>query len=97
MHARLTRLEGPAERIEEAVPRYREALENFRDMDGNRGAFLLVDRGSGTAVGVTLWESEDAVGQSRERANQLREQAAQDVDAGIRAVEEYEVAVWEID
>jgi heme-degrading monooxygenase HmoA len=96
MHARLTRLEGSPERIEEGIAQYRDTLATFREFDGNQGAFLLVDRDAGAAVGVTLWESEDAMTQSRERANQLREQAAEQTEAGIKSVEEYEVAVWEV-
>jgi heme-degrading monooxygenase HmoA len=96
MHARMTRLEVPAERVDEGIEEYRNTLATFRELDGNQGAFLLVDRGGGTAVGVTLWEDEGALSESRDRANQLREQAAEATDAGIKSVEEYEVAVWEV-
>jgi heme-degrading monooxygenase HmoA len=96
MHARLSRLEVPAERVDDGIEQYRGALARISEIDGNKGAFLLVDRDGGTAIGVTLWESEDAMTQSRERANQLREQAAEQTEAGIKSVEEYEVAVWEV-
>jgi heme-degrading monooxygenase HmoA len=96
MHARMTRLQGPADQIDEGIQQYRDTLSQFADIEGNRGAVLLVDRESGTAVGITLWESEGAVTESRERANQLRGEAADNVGASIEAVEEYEVAVWEV-
>ena len=41
---------------------------------------------------MTLWENEQAVADSREQANQLRQQAG----GQIQSVEEYEVAVWDV-
>jgi heme-degrading monooxygenase HmoA len=76
MYARATTLTVSGERQSESVEQYRAALSKFRQIPGNRGAFLLVDEGGGRGVGVTLWESEDAMTESRERAKELREQAA---------------------
>ena len=95
MYARATTLAGSPERAEEAIQGYKGALSMFRSIDGNRGAFLLIDRSKGRAVGVTLWESEEAMQASRAQADQLRQQAASGVDASIESVDEYEVAVWE--
>ena len=95
MYARATTLQGSPDQAEEAIAGYENALNTFRSMDGNKGAFLLIDRGSGKGIGVTLWESEDAMHASRQRADELRQQAASSVGATIVSVEEYEVAVWE--
>lgn len=96
MHARAMTLNASPERIEEGVQHYRNGLAQFREIKGNRGAFLLVDRGRGKGIGVTLWDSEDAMRNSRSRADQLPQQAAGNVDADIESVEEYEVAVWDV-
>lgn len=95
MHARLTRLKGDPGRMDEATQSYRDALSQFAAIDGNRGAFLLVDRDSGVGIGITLWDGAEAMSAARERAKELREQAAGQVSAQIESVEEYEVAVWE--
>ena len=95
MHARLTRLRGDPGQIEEATKSYRDALSQFAAIDGNRGAFLLIDRDNGVGIGITLWDGEDAMTAARERATELRQQAAEQVAARIEAVEEFEVAVWE--
>lgn len=95
MHARLTRLKGDPGQIEEATKSYRNALSQFAAIDGNRGAFLLVDRDTGVGIGITLWDSENAMTAARERATELRQQAAEQVGAQIEGVEEFEVAVWE--
>ncbi len=96
MHARVTTLETPVDQVDTGVERYREALSTFKDIRGNQGAFLLIDRSTGKAVGMTLWSDEDALSESREQANQIRQQAADDVGGGIRAVEEFEVALWDV-
>lgn len=95
MFARVTTIRGDADRVDEGIARYRDALSEFRSMGGNEGAFLLVDRSSGKAVGCTLWANEQAMSETREQANRLREQAADEAGGQIESVEEYEVAVWD--
>jgi heme-degrading monooxygenase HmoA len=95
MHARVTRLKGDPAQIDAATQSYRDALGQFAAIDGNRGAFLFVDRETGVALGITLWDDAGAMTAARDRASQLRQQAAEQVSAQIDAVEEYEVAVWE--
>ncbi len=96
MHARATTVRVNQEGAQAAIGQYEEALKSFRAIEGNRGAFLLVDRISGRGVGVTLWESEEAMALSREQAEQLRQRAAQQVGGEIESVVEYEVAVWDV-
>jgi heme-degrading monooxygenase HmoA len=96
MFARATTLQGSADNVEVGVQQYQEALSRFRQIPGNQGAFLLIDRRAGKGIGVTLWESEQAMTESREQADQLRQQAAEQAGGRIESVEEYEVAVWDV-
>ena len=96
MHARATTIQASPEAAEQGIDQYRQALSAFRGIAGNQGAFLFVDRSSGKAIGVTLWESEQAMTESREQADQLRQQAAQQAQGQIQSVDEYEVAVWDV-
>jgi heme-degrading monooxygenase HmoA len=96
MFARATTLQGSADNVETGVQQYREALSRFRQIPGNQGALLLIDRRAGKGIGVTLWESEQAMTDSREQADQLRQQAAEQAGGRIESVEEYEVAVWDV-
>jgi heme-degrading monooxygenase HmoA len=96
MHARATTLTVPSEEQDGAIQSYSDTIKLFRDIPGNRGAFLLIDRTAGSGVGVTLWESEQAMAESRERANELRQQAASSASGEIVSVNEYEVAVWDV-
>ena len=95
MYARATTYRGSPEQVQEAIVHYQEGIPSIHEISGNRGAFLLVDRSAGRGVGVTLWESEEAMQASRKRAEELRQQA-QEPGGEIDPVDEYEVAVWAV-
>lgn len=44
-------------------------------------------------MSITLWESEDALNASVERANQMREQASGQAGTSILSVDSFEVAL----
>lgn len=95
MHARVTRLTGSPENVEAGINNFRENVLPFTREDG-RGAILLVDRESGSAMAITLWEDEQALAASDERANQVRSTVANEMQASAPpTVERYEVAVFE--
>lgn len=95
MHARVTRLTGSPENVEAGINNFRENVLPFTREDG-RGAILLVDRESGSAMAITLWEDEQALAASDERANQVRSAVANEMQASAPpTVERYEVAVFE--
>jgi heme-degrading monooxygenase HmoA len=48
-----------------------------RLMEGFEGMIALVDRHSGKTLGITFWESEEAMRASEEAANQLRQESAE--------------------
>lgn len=91
MYARVSSYQGSPEQVDAAVARVPE--QALREMAGFERAYLLVDRQSGKALTITLWESEAALRESEERANQLRSQIADDLGAtGTPTIERYEVA-----
>jgi hypothetical protein len=61
VYARATTRQGSPEQVQEGIVHYQAGIASFREVAGNRGAFLLVDRLSGKGIGVTLWESEEAM------------------------------------
>jgi len=96
MHARVTSLSGSPGDVDAGVANFRENVVPFTREQGGRGAILLIDRESGSAVAITLWEDEAALSASEERANTLRAQAAEEMGAsGQPSVARYEVAVFE--
>ena len=64
--------------------------EKLRQMDGYEGSYYFVDRQSGKAITITLWESEEAMNRSEEAVRPLRKQMAGGL-ANIVDVERYEV------
>lgn len=84
MHARVTSLSGSPADVDAGTANFRENVVPFARDKGN-GAILLVDRATGKAVAITLWEDEQALNASDERANALRADAAQQNGCGSAA------------
>jgi heme-degrading monooxygenase HmoA len=92
MHARVSFYQLPAGRdVDAAVSGFDQSTDDVQQLDGHQGLMLLVDRDSGKAITLTLWDSEDTLRSSSEQANALRERAAGAGGLTIEAVEHYEV------
>ena len=97
MHARVSIFEGSPDEIDEALRQAREqVLPQARQMDGFKGIIALGDRQSGKTLGITLWESEEAMRASEEAANRLREESAEAGGGTVAGVERYEVGLFEV-
>jgi len=98
MHARLSILEGSPDQIDESLRQAREVvLPRGKQMDGFKGMIALGDRQSGKTIGMTFWESEEAMHASEEAANRLREESAEASGETIAGVERYEVSLFEVE
>lgn len=94
MYARVSKLEGSPEQVDELERVAAEWIApSLTQMEGFRGILALASRQSGEVQLVTLWESEEALRQSEEDADQLRDATAQAVDGEITGVERYEVVL----
>jgi hypothetical protein len=97
MHARVTSVSGSPDEVESGVASFRDGVVPFTREQGGKGAILLVDRATGGALAITLWEDEQALSASEEAASALREDAARDLGAQSEpSVARYEVAVFEV-
>jgi hypothetical protein len=96
MHARVTTISGSPAAADAGIDNFRANVVPFAREHG-KGAILLVDRQSGDAIAVTLWEDEESMRASEESANSLRASAADDMGAAqTPTVGRYEVAVFEV-
>jgi len=94
MFARVSTYTGTSDEIDEAIRQVREnTLAKLKQLEGYKGAYLLVDRQNGKSLAVTLWESEEAMYTSEEAANSLRSAVADALGTQMVGVERYEVAV----
>ena len=77
MHARLSRFAGlDAERIDETLRQFQEdALSSLEAQPGFRGITVCVNRGTGQAVVLALWETVADMHESEDVAIRAREQA----------------------
>jgi heme-degrading monooxygenase HmoA len=97
LYARVTTLEGPPDKIDDATRHVREqTLPQLRQMDGFEGFVTLVDRQSGKQLAVALWESEEALRATEEAVSSMRSGVAEAAGATVAGVERYEVAVFEV-
>ena len=93
MHARVTRLEASADALDDMAAQFEQrTVPVLEGLDGYQGYMLLVDRGSGLAMAVTYWESQEDLQASEDAVTQERERAAQTAGAASPpTVERYEV------
>jgi heme-degrading monooxygenase HmoA len=95
MHARISTLQLDAAKIDDVVGQLEEReVPEWEQMDGFKGFTLMADRQSGKAVGVSFWESADAMSASEEKVKGSRERAAETGGAsGEPTVERFEVVI----
>jgi heme-degrading monooxygenase HmoA len=93
MFARVARYRIPEDALEDAVHGFERAAGELRDIDGNVGGYLLVDRDNCTALTVTFWESRVAMEASEVKASRLRSEAVAGTGGEIQAVDRCDVVL----
>lgn len=92
MYARMTTLHASSESIADGIKTVEEqVISAAKKMTGFKGMIALADRSAGKMIGITFWESEQAMRQSEEAANQLRTASASASGAKIISVDRLEV------
>ena len=88
MFVRVSTFAGSPDQVDESIREGREQIvPAVRQIRGCKGLLYLVDRTTGKAMSVTLWETEEAMRMSEQAADQIRGESVQ--------VERYEVAIDE--
>jgi len=77
------------------VTRYVEAnvVPSYEGTDGFKGFTLLLDRSGGQGVGISFWESEDAMHASDALGDQARQGAAEAGSGSDQGRQYFEVAI----
>jgi len=93
----MSTLEGSPEHIDEGLRQVREnVLPQLKQQEGFEGMVALADRKTGKTLGITFWESEEALKASEEAADRLRKDSAEAMSDTIAGVERYEVGLFEV-
>jgi heme-degrading monooxygenase HmoA len=97
MFLRATRVQTPPDKVNEAIKNFEaNTLRGLRSAPGNTGAFLLVNRQTGSAMGVTYWESAKALAASEQIGTQSRTQTTKNVPGSqILNVERAELMIMD--
>jgi heme-degrading monooxygenase HmoA len=96
MYARVTTIQGSPGKIDDAKGHVQEqTLPQLQKMEGFKGFVALGDRQSGKVLGVSFWESEEALRATEQAVSDVRSGAAGAADGIVAGVEQYEVLVNE--
>jgi heme-degrading monooxygenase HmoA len=97
MHARMSTLEGSPEEMDEGLRDVREhVLPLLKQQEGFKGFIALGNHQSGELIGITFWESEQAMQASEEVGYRTRSDTAEATGDAIEDVERYEVGLFEM-
>ena len=89
MHARVDSYQASdPDRLVEGFKSVTDALEGI---DGFSHAYFMIDRDSGRAMSITMWDSEDALDASVSHADELRRKGTEPSGATIESVQHYEI------
>ncbi len=94
MYLRSTRVQSPPDAIEKGIAYFKEkVVPAAKASPGNAGAVLLVDRQTGSAVGITMWETPNALSASEQMGVTSRTQSAAAMGGSIVNVERFEQVI----
>jgi len=94
MHARVSVFQMTPDTIDAGVEYGRGTIPSMMEMSGFRGNLALIDRELGRITSITLWESEEVMRASEERADAMRSSGAAAIDAGVVSVDRLEVGYF---
>jgi heme-degrading monooxygenase HmoA len=94
MHARTGRVSFSPQKADELVSRVRDTIvPRYEQSDGFKGFTLLLDRSRGEGLGISFWESEDALRASDSLGDEARRGAAEAGGGEDQGAERLEVAI----
>jgi heme-degrading monooxygenase HmoA len=96
MFVRTSTITGDPAKADEGTRFYSEQMiPAVKEEPGFLGALLLTDRATGKSLGLTFWETQDALQASEEAADKWRAQGASQANASTApVVERFEVVYY---
>jgi hypothetical protein len=73
------------------VDGFRSVTDALEEIDGFSHAYFMIDRDSGKAMSITIWNDEAALNASANKADELRKKGTQPATATIESVQHYEI------
>jgi len=91
MLARINSVATTADQLAGLVQLSEDQIPAVREVPGFRGFYLLADRQSGKVVSISLWDSDDDLGQFQSGGAELRQEASSELGLAPTPAEVYEV------
>lgn len=92
MYARITRFKGDPSRVEDGIfLLHEQVIPRARQREGMHHGYWMVDRATGEAAVLSLWETEAAMQASEAAAEMLRQAVTDQIGGEVTAIEHYEV------
>jgi heme-degrading monooxygenase HmoA len=94
MHARIGRITFSPDKADDVTSHVQEnVVPSYEDADGFKGFTLLVDRTGGNAIGISFWDSEDAMRATDAMGDRARQGAAEAGSGSDQGPQHFEVAI----
>jgi hypothetical protein len=90
--ARITRFKGDPKRVEDGIfLLHEQVIPRARKREGQVHGYWMVDRRTGEAAVLSLWETEAAMHASEQAAELLRNAVTANIGGQVVSIEHYEV------
>ena len=87
MYARVSTYEGSVDDYDSGLDKIKsETVPRVRSLPGSKGLLVMVDRSSGQSMSIALYESQEALDNTREQAQQARSQASEGIRSKVTSV-----------
>ena len=96
MHARVAAFEGDTSRIDDLIGTIRERMSAGEEIPGAKKFLLLIDRGSGSSLGITFFDSEGAIQAAEPIFEKMGDEIPEELRGRRTSVGTYEVAIDDI-
>jgi len=97
MYARIAEFENrDMSRVDELIEMVRERARSGRDLIDAKRLLMLIDRDGGTALGITFFESEEAIAEAEPTFEQMGDQISEGLRGRRKSVEIYEILFEDI-
>jgi hypothetical protein len=90
----MTRIQSSPDALEKGIAFFKEKVApKASATPGNAGAVLLIDRKAGVAIGVTLWETTEALNASEQFGITSRTQSAAEIGGSVVDIDRFEQVI----
>jgi len=91
MYGRLTIIEGRTDRVDSLPEPQEQTIPRENEMPGLRALYCLIDRASGRAASLSIWDSQEEMEASEKRAGDQQRQAEENSGGRIVSIDCMEV------